>query len=178
MKNLLPWIVLTFWIFLECIEAKKSCWYFEGGYPIYFICRSYEDCCGTRCCVRALSIQRLWYFCIPATWHGGLRRPWRHDITPHPHLPHPARPCPHERLPSTALVLQPPTPALRTGVPDTREEVKAASVCGVIDGDHWRPLRFFSFMVTSSRAELTGQGEEGTSTVCLPLLYLHHQPKS
>ncbi|XP_035613269.1 vesicular, overexpressed in cancer, prosurvival protein 1-like [Oncorhynchus keta] len=62
MKNLLPWIVLTFWIFLECIEAKKSCWYFEGGYPIYFICRSYEDCCGTRCCVRALSIQRLWYF--------------------------------------------------------------------------------------------------------------------
>uniref|UniRef100_A0A671REB4 WW domain binding protein VOPP1 n=1 Tax=Sinocyclocheilus anshuiensis TaxID=1608454 RepID=A0A671REB4_9TELE len=45
-----------------CIEAKKYCWYFEGGYPIYFICRSYEDCCGTRCCVRALSIQRLWYF--------------------------------------------------------------------------------------------------------------------
>uniref|UniRef100_A0A3Q3SXJ0 WW domain binding protein VOPP1 n=1 Tax=Mastacembelus armatus TaxID=205130 RepID=A0A3Q3SXJ0_9TELE len=40
------------------------CWYFEGGYPIYFICRSYEDCCGTRCCVRALSIQRLWYFWV------------------------------------------------------------------------------------------------------------------
>uniref|UniRef100_A0A4W6ENA8 WW domain binding protein VOPP1 n=1 Tax=Lates calcarifer TaxID=8187 RepID=A0A4W6ENA8_LATCA len=33
----------------ECVEAKKYCWYFEGGYPIYFICRSYEDCCGTRC---------------------------------------------------------------------------------------------------------------------------------
>ncbi|KAJ8010517.1 hypothetical protein DPEC_G00075910 [Dallia pectoralis] len=47
---------------VECVEAKKYCWYFEGGYPIYFICRSYEDCCGTRCCVRALSIQRLWYF--------------------------------------------------------------------------------------------------------------------
>uniref|UniRef100_A0A3B4ALR0 WW domain binding protein VOPP1 n=1 Tax=Periophthalmus magnuspinnatus TaxID=409849 RepID=A0A3B4ALR0_9GOBI len=47
---------------LQVIEAKKYCWYFEGGYPIYFICRSYEDCCGTRCCVRALSIQRLWYF--------------------------------------------------------------------------------------------------------------------
>ncbi|XP_055737629.1 vesicular, overexpressed in cancer, prosurvival protein 1-like [Salvelinus fontinalis] len=62
MKNLPPGIVLTFFIFLECIEAKKYCWYFEGGYPIYFICRSYEDCCGTRCCVRALSIQRLWYF--------------------------------------------------------------------------------------------------------------------
>ncbi|XP_051785052.1 vesicular, overexpressed in cancer, prosurvival protein 1 [Erpetoichthys calabaricus] len=46
----------------NCIEAKKYCWYFEGGYPTYFICRSYEDCCGTRCCVRALSIQRLWYF--------------------------------------------------------------------------------------------------------------------
>ncbi|KAF0028364.1 hypothetical protein F2P81_019451 [Scophthalmus maximus] len=28
------------------------------------ICRSYEDCCGTRCCVRALSIQRLWYFWV------------------------------------------------------------------------------------------------------------------
>ncbi|XP_038828934.1 vesicular, overexpressed in cancer, prosurvival protein 1-like [Salvelinus namaycush] len=54
---------LTFFLsLLQCIEAKKYCWYFEGGYPIYFICRSYEDCCGTRCCVRALSIQRLWYF--------------------------------------------------------------------------------------------------------------------
>lgn len=62
MKNSLPGIVLAFWIFIECTEAKKYCWYFEGGYPIYFICRSYEDCCGTRCCVRALSIQRLWYF--------------------------------------------------------------------------------------------------------------------
>ncbi|XP_009572444.1 PREDICTED: vesicular, overexpressed in cancer, prosurvival protein 1 [Fulmarus glacialis] len=28
----------------------------------YQLCRSYEDCCGSRCCVRALSIQRLWYF--------------------------------------------------------------------------------------------------------------------
>ncbi|CAB1442266.1 unnamed protein product [Pleuronectes platessa] len=48
----------------QCVGAKKYCWYFEGGYPIYFICRSYEDCCGTRCCVRALSIQRLWYFWV------------------------------------------------------------------------------------------------------------------
>nr|XP_057916087.1 vesicular, overexpressed in cancer, prosurvival protein 1 isoform X2 [Doryrhamphus excisus] len=48
----------------EAVEAKKYCWYFEGGYPIYFRCRSYEDCCGTRCCVRALSIQRLWYFWV------------------------------------------------------------------------------------------------------------------
>ncbi|KAG5850928.1 vesicular, overexpressed in cancer, prosurvival protein 1-like [Anguilla anguilla] len=65
MKTELSGIILTLWIFLEilqCTEAKKYCWYFEGGYPIYFICRSYEDCCGTRCCVRALSIQRLWYF--------------------------------------------------------------------------------------------------------------------
>ncbi|XP_046880020.1 vesicular, overexpressed in cancer, prosurvival protein 1 [Hypomesus transpacificus] len=62
MKNQLPTIVLTCWVFLEFVDAKKYCWYFEGGYPIYFICRSYEDCCGTRCCVRALSIQRLWYF--------------------------------------------------------------------------------------------------------------------
>ncbi|XP_009643061.1 vesicular, overexpressed in cancer, prosurvival protein 1 [Egretta garzetta] len=43
-------------------DAKKHCWYFEGLYPTYYICRSYEDCCGSRCCVRALSIQRLWYF--------------------------------------------------------------------------------------------------------------------
>ncbi|XP_054582223.1 vesicular, overexpressed in cancer, prosurvival protein 1 isoform X3 [Eptesicus fuscus] len=46
----------------ECTEAKKHCWYFEGLYPTYYICRPYEDCCGSRCCVRALSIQRLWYF--------------------------------------------------------------------------------------------------------------------
>nr|XP_054093078.1 vesicular, overexpressed in cancer, prosurvival protein 1 isoform X2 [Callithrix jacchus] len=49
-------------LLLECTEAKKHCWYFEGLYPTYYICRSYEDCCGSRCCVRALSIQRLWYF--------------------------------------------------------------------------------------------------------------------
>nr|XP_009484902.1 PREDICTED: vesicular, overexpressed in cancer, prosurvival protein 1 [Pelecanus crispus] len=46
---------------VECTEAKKHCWYFEGLYPTYYICRSYEDCCGSRCCVRALSIQRLWF---------------------------------------------------------------------------------------------------------------------
>ncbi|KAJ0022782.1 hypothetical protein NQD34_014916 [Periophthalmus magnuspinnatus] len=59
---LVPLLALVSGLLLEVIEAKKYCWYFEGGYPIYFICRSYEDCCGTRCCVRALSIQRLWYF--------------------------------------------------------------------------------------------------------------------
>ncbi|KAK1885037.1 Vesicular overexpressed in cancer prosurvival protein 1 [Dissostichus eleginoides] len=64
MRNPLPGAVFSLWILLECVEAKKYCWYFEGGYPIYFICRSYEDCCGTRCCVRALSIQRLWYFWV------------------------------------------------------------------------------------------------------------------
>ncbi|XP_026861734.2 vesicular, overexpressed in cancer, prosurvival protein 1 isoform X2 [Electrophorus electricus] len=50
MKNYRMGIILTLWVFVE------------EGYPTYFICRSYEDCCGTRCCVRALSIQRLWYF--------------------------------------------------------------------------------------------------------------------
>nr|XP_044991949.1 LOW QUALITY PROTEIN: vesicular, overexpressed in cancer, prosurvival protein 1 [Jaculus jaculus] len=49
-------------LLLQNAEAKKHCWYFEGLYPTYYICRSYEDCCGSRCCVRALSIQRLWYF--------------------------------------------------------------------------------------------------------------------
>ncbi|XP_029687813.1 vesicular, overexpressed in cancer, prosurvival protein 1 isoform X1 [Takifugu rubripes] len=49
---------------IMCVDAKKYCWYFDGGYPIYFICRSYEDCCRTRCCVRVLSIHRLWYFWV------------------------------------------------------------------------------------------------------------------
>ncbi|KAJ8268523.1 hypothetical protein COCON_G00136950 [Conger conger] len=62
MKKSACGVILALWIIVECIDAKKYCWYFEGGYPIYFICRSYEDCCGTRCCVRALSVQRLWYF--------------------------------------------------------------------------------------------------------------------
>ncbi|KAK7881512.1 hypothetical protein WMY93_029921 [Mugilogobius chulae] len=66
-----PLLALMLGLFPEMIEAKKYCWYFEGGYPIYFMLldlvspvpmSSYEDCCGTRCCVRALSIQRLWYF--------------------------------------------------------------------------------------------------------------------
>ncbi|XP_006124172.1 WW domain binding protein VOPP1 [Pelodiscus sinensis] len=56
------WVLVLLALFLECTEAKKHCWYFEGLYPTYYICRSYEDCCGSRCCVRALSIQRLWYF--------------------------------------------------------------------------------------------------------------------
>ncbi|XP_077592284.1 WW domain binding protein VOPP1 isoform X1 [Stigmatopora nigra] len=64
MRNPRTDLALTFWLFLAVVEAKKYCWYFDGGYPIYFICRSYEDCCGTRCCVRALSIQRLWYFWV------------------------------------------------------------------------------------------------------------------
>ncbi|XP_007423494.1 vesicular, overexpressed in cancer, prosurvival protein 1 [Python bivittatus] len=55
-------ILLLLFLFLEYSEAKKQCWYFEGVYPTYYICRSYEDCCGSRCCVRTLSIQRLWYF--------------------------------------------------------------------------------------------------------------------
>ncbi|XP_064202167.1 WW domain binding protein VOPP1-like isoform X3 [Anguilla rostrata] len=58
----LVWVQIKLQRWEECVDAKKYCWYFEGGYPIYFICRSYEDCCGTRCCVRALSVQRLWYF--------------------------------------------------------------------------------------------------------------------
>uniref|UniRef100_A0A2K6TSI9 WW domain binding protein VOPP1 n=1 Tax=Saimiri boliviensis boliviensis TaxID=39432 RepID=A0A2K6TSI9_SAIBB len=80
--HLLPYALATHWVrekvrrkdwedqrtrsfscfYLQCTEAKKHCWYFEGLYPTYYICRSYEDCCGSRCCVRALSIQRLWYF--------------------------------------------------------------------------------------------------------------------
>ncbi|XP_033915079.3 vesicular, overexpressed in cancer, prosurvival protein 1 isoform X1 [Acipenser ruthenus] len=62
MKNPQSALIFIICIFLEGIDAKKYCWYFEGGYPTYFICRSFEDCCGTRCCVRAFSIQRLWYF--------------------------------------------------------------------------------------------------------------------
>ncbi|XP_069768826.1 WW domain binding protein VOPP1 isoform X3 [Narcine bancroftii] len=49
-------------LLLESTAAKKYCWYVDAGYPTYFICRAYEDCCGTRCCMRTFSIQRLWYF--------------------------------------------------------------------------------------------------------------------
>ncbi|KAM9681239.1 WW domain binding protein VOPP1 isoform 1-T1 [Dama dama] len=61
-------------LLVECTEAKKHCWYFEGLYPTYYICRPYEDCCGSRCCVRALSIQRLWYFWSPAAGAAVLHR--------------------------------------------------------------------------------------------------------
>ncbi|XP_056322465.1 vesicular, overexpressed in cancer, prosurvival protein 1 [Danio aesculapii] len=49
-------------LFAETVAEKKYCWYFEGDYPVYFICKAYEDCCGTECCVRALAVQRIWYF--------------------------------------------------------------------------------------------------------------------
>uniref|UniRef100_A0A8C1YAB6 WW domain binding protein VOPP1 n=1 Tax=Cyprinus carpio TaxID=7962 RepID=A0A8C1YAB6_CYPCA len=47
---------------LQTVAEKKYCWYFEEDYPVYFVCKTYEDCCGTQCCVRALSGQRIWYF--------------------------------------------------------------------------------------------------------------------
>ncbi|XP_050980939.1 vesicular, overexpressed in cancer, prosurvival protein 1 isoform X2 [Labeo rohita] len=50
-------------LFAETVAEKKYCWYFEGDYPVYFVCKTYEDCCGTQCCVRALSVHRIWYFC-------------------------------------------------------------------------------------------------------------------
>ncbi|XP_067309921.1 VOPP1 WW domain binding protein a isoform X2 [Pseudorasbora parva] len=50
-------------LFAETVAEKKYCWYFEGDYPVYFICKTYEDCCGTQCCVRALSVPKIWYFC-------------------------------------------------------------------------------------------------------------------
>uniref|UniRef100_A0A9J8B216 WW domain binding protein VOPP1 n=2 Tax=Cyprinus carpio TaxID=7962 RepID=A0A9J8B216_CYPCA len=49
-------------LFVETVAEKKYCWYFEEDYPVYFVCKTYEDCCGTQCCVRALSGQRIWYF--------------------------------------------------------------------------------------------------------------------
>ncbi|KAM4687913.1 WW domain binding protein VOPP1 isoform 1-T2 [Discoglossus pictus] len=62
MKSLQCLGVFLLSLLLECTEATKHCWYFEGLYPKYYICHAYEDCCGSRCCIRALSIQRLWYF--------------------------------------------------------------------------------------------------------------------
>ncbi|XP_030407278.1 vesicular, overexpressed in cancer, prosurvival protein 1 isoform X2 [Gopherus evgoodei] len=49
------------------VKLSKTNGYLHPGYGYIItwgarICRSYEDCCGSRCCVRALSIQRLWYF--------------------------------------------------------------------------------------------------------------------
>ncbi|KAK7159104.1 hypothetical protein R3I94_005443 [Phoxinus phoxinus] len=49
-------------LFAETVAEKKDCWYVEGDYPVYFICKTYEDCCGTHCCVRVLSAQRIWFF--------------------------------------------------------------------------------------------------------------------
>ncbi|MGH0136158.1 UNVERIFIED_CONTAM: hypothetical protein FKN15_025584, partial [Acipenser sinensis] len=46
------------YIFVKCWQV---CVTYER-YHYCFRCRSFEDCCGTRCCVRALSIERLWYF--------------------------------------------------------------------------------------------------------------------
>ncbi|CAO2603974.1 Vesicular, overexpressed in cancer, prosurvival protein 1 [Lemmus lemmus] len=43
-------------------HSEKNCIFLPRMYPLSCRCRSYEDCCGSRCCVRALSIQRLWYF--------------------------------------------------------------------------------------------------------------------
>ncbi|XP_051554328.1 vesicular, overexpressed in cancer, prosurvival protein 1 [Myxocyprinus asiaticus] len=54
--------MITLCLIAETIAEKKYCWYFEGGDPVYLICKTYEECCGTQCCVRALSIQRIWYF--------------------------------------------------------------------------------------------------------------------
>ncbi|XP_010150343.1 PREDICTED: vesicular, overexpressed in cancer, prosurvival protein 1-like, partial [Eurypyga helias] len=49
---------------LRCLSLKLvaiQCKFSEEKVTLN-LCRSYEDCCGSRCCVRALSIQRLWYF--------------------------------------------------------------------------------------------------------------------
>ncbi|XP_055058239.2 WW domain binding protein VOPP1 isoform X1 [Misgurnus anguillicaudatus] len=55
-------ILIAMCLIAETVAEKKYCWYFEEGYPVYFVCKTYEDCCDTQCCVRALSIQRIWYF--------------------------------------------------------------------------------------------------------------------
>ncbi|XP_051984992.1 vesicular, overexpressed in cancer, prosurvival protein 1 isoform X2 [Xyrauchen texanus] len=83
-------IMITVCLIAKTIAEKKYCWYFEGGYPVYFICKTYEDCCGTQCCVRALSIQRIWYFwlllmigilcCCSAGYF--IRRRLRHSSPP------------------------------------------------------------------------------------------------
>nr|XP_007979466.1 vesicular, overexpressed in cancer, prosurvival protein 1 isoform X3 [Chlorocebus sabaeus] len=108
-------------LLLECTEAKKHCWYFEGLYPTYYICRSYEDCCGSRCCVRALSIQRLWYFWSPAAGATLLHRPRRTGDEPcrqfHGNgFPGPTQLTPGEcGLPAPSSLLQHASAPVRTG---------------------------------------------------------------
>ncbi|XP_045877131.1 vesicular, overexpressed in cancer, prosurvival protein 1 isoform X2 [Meles meles] len=45
-----------------CEDVGSPTWAVVRGQRPPCECRPYEDCCGSRCCVRALSIQRLWYF--------------------------------------------------------------------------------------------------------------------
>ncbi|XP_047205282.1 uncharacterized protein vopp1 isoform X2 [Girardinichthys multiradiatus] len=30
-------VAVTLWLFVECVDAKKFCWYFEERYPAYFV---------------------------------------------------------------------------------------------------------------------------------------------
>ncbi|XP_024902621.1 vesicular, overexpressed in cancer, prosurvival protein 1 isoform X1 [Pteropus alecto] len=84
-------------------------------------CRPYEDCCGSRCCVRALSIQRLWYFWRPAAGtavlHGPRRTRGECAWEPCGHgFPGPAQLAPGRHgLPATSFLLQHAPAPLRTG---------------------------------------------------------------
>uniref|UniRef100_A0A8C7QVJ3 WW domain binding protein VOPP1 n=1 Tax=Oncorhynchus mykiss TaxID=8022 RepID=A0A8C7QVJ3_ONCMY len=89
------------------------------------VCRSYEDCCGTRCCVRALSIQRLWYFWLllmmGVLFCCGAGFFIRRRMNPSP--------LPEDTFnvtlptPSPSRLLQPPSSTLRTGAADLGKEV-------------------------------------------------------
>ncbi|CAM9432351.1 WW domain binding protein VOPP1 [Lampetra fluviatilis] len=46
---------------LEACEAKY-CNYHKDGFSRPFTCPPYEDCCGKKCCVRVISLYRIWYF--------------------------------------------------------------------------------------------------------------------
>ncbi|XP_050793784.1 vesicular, overexpressed in cancer, prosurvival protein 1 isoform X2 [Gopherus flavomarginatus] len=66
-EGLYPTYYMVFAIHVPGEIIRKTNGYLHPGYGYIItwgarICRSYEDCCGSRCCVRALSIQRLWYF--------------------------------------------------------------------------------------------------------------------
>ncbi|KAM9231974.1 WW domain binding protein VOPP1 isoform 2-T2 [Leptosomus discolor] len=117
MNRFQPGVALLLSLLWECTEAKKHCWYFEGLYPTYYICRSYEDCCGSRCCVRALSIQRLWYFWVTTTWSAVLHRSrWTCGESHGYGFPRPAQfPTRKPGLPTPTFLLQHTTSPLRAG---------------------------------------------------------------
>ncbi|XP_056868318.1 vesicular, overexpressed in cancer, prosurvival protein 1 isoform X2 [Takifugu flavidus] len=74
MRNPAAQLVLASLLLLEALRLSQTPVDQNGPFRLVMLlvcaplwncgCRSYEDCCRTRCCVRVLSIHRLWYFWV------------------------------------------------------------------------------------------------------------------